>query len=158
MSVRNEIRKELRHNYNAFESSGYSLFTVTLSTYIKSRSFAKGNMRDFWNDNFIGGVKRRLPFKVKNKFDHYFIVEISDEGHFHYHGLMALPPDAAQVLWRNDALNTQLKRDLDSFRNRGKHRPFCVNTHKIEPVISGCLDTWIKYMTKSDDIPLSSTH
>jgi hypothetical protein len=159
MSIREGLRKELKQRYSTYESIGYSTYAVTLSTYIASRGFARENMRDYWDCHFIGRVKRCFPFKMKNQFfDHDFIVEKSPGGHYHYHGLMAFPSDTSKKIWRDGELNPQLRRDLDSFRSRGKHRMFCVNKHLIEPVHSCLLDTWIRYITKEKDIPLSSTH
>jgi hypothetical protein len=115
-------------------------------------------MRNFWDHHFIHRVKRRLPFKLKEQLDHDFIVERSPEGHYHYHGLLALTSNAGKRIWHHGALDAQLQRDLDSFRRAGSYRPFCVNKHLIEPIRSGVADPWCKYITKSNDIPMSSTH
>lgn len=159
MSIREELRKELVQRYGVYESIGYSNFTITLSAYINSRGFAIESMRDFWNSHFIGRVVRCLPYKMKKEFfDHDFVVEESPGGHYHYHGLMALPPDVAKKVWCDGALNAKLRRDLDSFRSKGRHRPFCVNKHLIEPVRQGRLGNWVRYITKENNMPLSSVH
>ena len=153
------FREELIQKYTAYEANGHSNFTVTLSTYVKSEAIAKSDrMRHFWDNHFVHRVNRCLPYKLREKFDHDFIVELSPEGNYHYHGLMAFKSDAGQRIWHDGALDAQLKRDLDSFRNAGMYRPFCVNKHLIEPVWSGGADRWCRYITKSGDIPMSSVH
>ena len=156
---RMNLREELIHKYNGYEARGHSVFTVTLSTYVKSEAIAKSDrMRNFWDHHFIHRVKRCLPFKLKEQLDHDFIVERSPEGHYHYHGLLAFTSDAGKRIWHDGALDAQLKRDLDSFRRAGGYRPFCVNKHLIEPIRSGATDPWCKYITKSNDIPMSGRH
>jgi len=152
-------REELMLKYNGYEANGHSVFAVTLSTYVKSEAIAKSDrMRHFWDQHFIHRVKRCLPYKLKEQFDHDFIVERSPKGHYHYHGLMAFKPIAGTRIWHDGALNAQLKRDVDSFRRAGGYRPFCVNKHLIEPIRSCAPDPWCNYITKSHDIPMSSTH
>lgn len=152
-------REVLMLKYNGYEALGHPVFAVTLSTYVKSDAIARSDrMRNFWDQHFIYRVKQRLPFRLKEKFDHDFIVERSPEGHYHYHGLMAFTSEGGKRIWRDGALNAQLKRDLDSFRYESDYRPFCVNEHLIEPVRSGDPNPWCNYITKSNDIPMSSTH
>lgn len=164
MNIQEETKKmslceELMHKYNGYEARGHSVFTVTLSTYVKSDAIARSDrMSNFWNQHFIHRVKRCLPFKLKDKFDHDFVVERSPEGHYHYHGLMVFTADGGKKIWRDGKLSVKLERDLLSFRHKGDYRPFCVNKHLIEPVRSGELDAWIRYITKENEIPNSSTH
>lgn len=153
------LREELICKYNGYASLGHAVFAVTLSTYVTSEAFARSyHMSNFWNQHFIYRVRKRLPFKLKDKFDHDFIIERSPEGHYHYHGLMAFTSGAGKKVWHDEKLDAQIGRDLDSFRDAGKYRLFCVNKHLIEPMRSGDPDPWCTYITKSNDIPMSSTH
>ena len=152
-------REVLIQKYNGYKAHGHAIFAVTLSTYVKSKYIAESDcMRHFWDQHFMHRVKRRLPFKLKKQLDHDFIVERSPAGHYHYHGLMALTSDASKRIWHDGALDARLKRDLDSFRVAGDYRPFCVNKHLIEPMLTDAADPWCNYITKSTYIPMSSTH
>lgn len=150
--------EDLVRKYNDYEAQGHAVFTVTLSTYVKSEAFARRHMSSFWNQHFIHRVRRRLPYKLKDKFDHDFIVECSPGGCYHYHGLMAFTSDAGKRIWRDGKLDAQLTRDLDSFQQAGDYRLFCVKKHLVEPMRQGGSDWWCKYITKSSDIPMSSVH
>lgn len=142
--------QNLLDKYDAYRESGLRLFTVTLSTFITSRSYAQSDrMRHMWDAHFIPRVQRSIPYKFKEKIDHDFIIEASPDGHYHYHGLLAMTPEAASSIWKEGALKRQLTRDLDSFRHAGELRPFRINKHLIEPVREGELVAWIKYITKN---------
>lgn len=148
------LRENWLCKYRGYEAQGHAAFTVTLSSYVKDERLATSDdMRKFWDFHFIYRVDKCLPFKLKKKIDHDFIVERSSGGHYHYHGLMAFSGEAGKRIWRDGALNAQLQRDLNSFRRPSKNRPFCVNTYQIDPLRSGA---WMWYITKEKQIPMSS--
>ncbi len=146
------MNKEFRiliDKYSSYEAGGNIIFAVTLSTFIKSDSFARSDrMRHMWDNHFIEKVISNLPYKLKSKLDHDYVIEQSPGGHYHYHGVIAMTPDASAVIWKDGALKRQLARDLSSFKHAGQNRPFRVNAFLIEPVNAGDLKRWISYITK----------
>ncbi|TAL97443.1 MAG: hypothetical protein EPN69_03145 [Rhodanobacter sp.] len=154
-----KTREYLMHKYESYEAQGHSIFAVTLSTYVKDDELASSDdMRKFWDFHFIYRVDKCLPYKLKKKFDHDFVVERSKAGHYHYHGLLAFTDEAGKKIWRDGELNTQLQRDLNSFRSKGIDRPFRVNTYFIEQKRSCGIGAWITYITKAKEIPMASTY
>lgn len=140
---------ELIEKYLEYERNGYRLFTVTLSTYVKSDSVAKSDrMRQFWDNQFINRINQRMTAKLKDRFDHDWIIEESSTGHYHYHGVLAFKPEAAERIWLEDGLHKDLRADLDSFKFESDRRPFKINKFLIEPMIDGDAKRWLQYMTK----------
>ncbi len=153
------LRNSLLVKYQSYTEQGHVAFAVTLSTYVKSETIAKSHrMADFWDNHFLHRIKRSLPMKLKTQFDHDFIVEKSPDGFFHYHGLLAFTKEAARKFWISGELKAQIRRDLESFRHEGEYRPFCVNKFLIEPIRQGQVGAWIRYITKENEIPTSSSH
>lgn len=138
-------KSNLSVKYDHYEKQGHLILGVTLSTYIKSELYAASDrMRHMWDQHFIRRVQRRLPTKAA--MDHDWIVERSPDGYFHYHGLISVSDKYADRLWRNKQLNRRLTRDLNSFTNAGRYRPFRINTFLIEPVHN--IAAWATYITK----------
>jgi hypothetical protein len=139
--------------FNSYEQHGKAIFAVTLSTYLSSEKIARSDwMRKFWERDFLYRMTEHLPYALKNKLDYDYVIERSDEGHWHYHGVLAMPKDAADRIWKDGALKPQLDRDLRGLRQKGDHRKFAVNSFVIEPIREGLtVEDWISYMTKTRD-------
>src|ERR1039458_829889 len=147
------LQKDLLKKYRHYYSQGHLVLAVTLSTYIQSESYASSDrMRHLWDQHFIRRVKRRLPVNVP--LDHDWILERSPEGYFHYHGFLAVSAKYSDRLWKNNQLNKHLTRDLKSFTEAGKYRPFRINKFLIEPVHN--IADWTTYITK--DTSMNSTY
>jgi hypothetical protein len=141
-------RKYLSTLYNGYRANGNEIFAVTLSTYVKSASFANSpRMLDFPSNAFIRRIKKHLPFKLKSKLDFDFVIELSPDGYYHFHGFLAAPKGAAHYIYNNGALNKHIARDLDCLSKAGQYRPFKVNKYLIEPASN--IDQWTAYITKS---------
>lgn len=133
--------------YNHYRKVGHGVFSVTLSTYVKSDQFAASDaMRKFWDHHFIYRVKACLPFKARENIDHDWVLEESPEGKYHYHGLLAVESSHQHRIWLDERLSKKLSKALDSFSSAGKYRDFRVNKHLIEPVNN--VHAWVTYMTK----------
>jgi hypothetical protein len=138
-------RHKLQQKYSDYENQGHLILGVTLSTYITSDWYAKSDRtRQVWDHHFIGRVLRRLPSKPR--LDHDYVLEKSPDGFWHYHGLLAVSSDYGARLWKEGALNSQLKKDITGFRKRGRQRPFTINSFRIEPLKS--VEAWCNYITK----------
>jgi hypothetical protein len=150
-------REEFVKKYKDLEENGFRLFTVTLSTYLKSDSIARSDrMRHMWDEHFISRIDKRMTISLKNSFAYDWIVEESRDNYYHYHGVMAFKPEAADRIWSDGALHKELQRDLQSFRIKGTYRPFRINAFEIKP-IHGTSESWTLYMTKQwDTTPASS--
>ena len=149
---------DIQLKYNKYEQDGKSIFAVTLSTYVSSEKIAKSDeMRKFWEREFLYRVKEHLPHALRdNKIDYDYVIERSPHGHYHYHGLLAMPKEAGDRIWKNEALKLQLERDLKGLREKGQHRKFAMNTFLLEPIRAGhSVDQWINYMTKTHDYIVS---
>ena len=144
--------------YNGYERDGKSIFTVTLSTYVTSERIAKSDrMRKFWVSDFMHRVTKYLPFKLKESIDFDYVIERSREGNWHYHGLLAMPKEAGDRIWKNGALDKHLERDLAALGDKGQYRDFAVNSVRIEPIRpKKSIDHWVSYMTKTQDFIPSS--
>jgi hypothetical protein len=142
----------LAAKYREYASQGMLVLAVTLSTYVSGDRFAaSAAMSYFWNEHYIRRISRLLPFKLKNKLDHDYVVEKSPDGYWHYHGFLAVPMQIAHRIWHDEALDRRLRRDLDSMQSAGTHRPFRLNKYLIEPIREGCKEeAWAGYMTKTD--------
>ena len=139
------LQKDLVKKYQHYDSQGHLVLAVTLSTYIRSESYASTDrMRHMWDQHFIRRVMRRLPVNVP--LDHDWILERSPEGYFHYHGFLAVTAKYSTRLWKDHQLNKHLTRDLNSFTEAGKYRPFRINKFLIEPVHN--IKAWTTYITK----------
>jgi len=142
-------RQELMTKYEAYHRQGHLVPAVTLSTFIKSATYAHSDRtRQLWDHHFIRRVERRLPERArdKNKIDHDYVMEESPESFWHYHGLLAVPVIFASRFWINNALHPRLYGDIYSFRRVGTQRSFKVNEFLIEPVHS--VSAWCGYITK----------
>lgn len=155
-----KTRELLTTKYNGYLAGGKAVLAVTLSTYVSSAAFAGSDcMRAFWDNHFMRRVQRCLPYRVHRKIDYDYVVERSPAGHYHYHGLLALPQPYGD--WLCDGPRSrQLHRDLDSFRIAGNYRPLCMNSYRIEPLRSdGSVDALARYLTKTPDyLPSSETY
>lgn len=151
-------REHLLTKYGGYEANGHHIFTVTLSTYVKSEAFCRMHFSKIWERDFVYRIQRNLPHKLRNKFDHDFVAEKSPDNHFHFHGLLAFADPSQRKIWKDDGLSIEIKRDLDSLKSRGDYRSASINKYLIEPVRSGELVLWVKYITKSPEIPTSSFH
>ena len=147
------LRKDLLKKYQHYDSQGHLVLAVTLSTYIQSESYASSDtMRHMWDQHVIRRVKRRLP--VNAPLDHDWILERSPDAYFHYHGFLAVTANYSARLWNNKELNKHLMRDLNSFTEAGKYRPFRINKFLIEPVQN--IEAWTTYITK--DLSMNSIY
>lgn len=146
-------RNQLCQLYEAYRSQGHAVFAVTLATFVNSSHFPDPDppMPKYWNRDFIYRVKTCLPMTAK--IDHDYVVEVSPEGCYHFHGFLAVEGKHRGKLWKDSHvvgvpshLCSKLKRALDSHSESGKYRSFCVNSHLIEPVND--VTAWAKYITK----------
>lgn len=139
--------------FNHYEREGKAIFAVTLSTFLSSEKIARSDwMRKFWERDFLLRIAQYLPHALKTKIDYDYVIERSDKGHWHYHGLMAMPKEAADRIWKDGVLKRQLERDLVALREKGQHRKFAVNSVLIEPIRPGnTVADWTSYMTKTHD-------
>jgi hypothetical protein len=96
--------------------------------------------------HFIRRIRRRLPYKQREALDYDYVMELSPDWYWHYHGLLALPASSAGYVWKNKSLHRRLAGDIKSFRSVGSQRPFRINSFLIEPVKS--VDAWCEYITK----------
>jgi len=148
---------DMKLKYNHYERDGKSIFAVTLSTYVSSDKIAKSDqMRKFWVREFLYRVTEQLPYKLKESIDYDYVIECSPEGHYHYHGLLAMPKEAGDKIWKNGALSKDLARDLTALRTKGQYRAFAVNSFLVEPIRVGLVDQWVGYMTKTHGYIASS--
>ena len=156
---RRQFAANTKLKYNKYEQDGKSIFAVTLSTYVSSEKIAKSDwMRKFWEGDFLYRIKQHLPLPLREKIDYDYMIEKSPDGRYHYHGLLAMPKDAGDRIWKNDALKLRLERDLKGLREKGQYRKFAMNTFLLEPIRAGhSVDQWIHYMTKTHDY-IVSTH
>lgn len=140
-------RQQLVTKYGHYLRQGHLVLSVTLSTYIKSSTYAgSDSTRQMWDHHFIGRFRRRLPYKLRDKLDYDYVMEQSPEGFWHYHGLLAVPASSAAYLLKNNSLHPRLARDFESFSRIGSQRPFRINSFLIEPVKN--IDAWSRYITK----------
>jgi hypothetical protein len=140
-------REQLRQKYEGYLDQGHFVLCVTLSTYIKSAAYAYSDRtRQMWEQHFIRRVLRRLPYKAKAKLDYDYVMEESPEGHWHYHGLIAVESEFTDRFWKNNALHSQLEGDIRSLRRVGTQRPFKINSFEIEPIKS--VRAWCGYIMK----------
>ena len=138
-------RKNLELKYSTYRAQGASVFAVTLSTFVKSESFARSDrMRNYWDYHFIYRVRQCLPMHAK--LDHDWVLEESPDGYFHYHGLLALEAKYEHRLWRDNDLCMKLKRAIDSHATPGKYRYFGIKEYLIEPASN--ISSWCNYITK----------
>lgn len=155
-----KTRDMLTTKYSGYQTDGKAVLAVTLSTYVSSAEFAGSDcMRYFWDHDFMYRVQRCLPYRVHRKIDYDYVVERSPAGHYHYHGLLALPQPYGD--WLCDGPRSkQLCRDLDSFKLAGQYRPFRMNSYRIEPIRSdGNVEALARYLTKTQDfLPSSETY
>lgn len=145
--------------YNSYKNDGKAVFTVTLSTYVSSEKIAKSDrMRKFWDREFLYRVTEQLPYKLKESIDYDYVIERSEDGFYHYHGLLAMPKEAGDKIWKNGAVNKDLTRDLTALREKGQYRDFAVNSFLIETIRADkSIDHWVHYMTKTQDY-IASLH
>ncbi|SEJ05521.1 hypothetical protein [Frateuria terrea] len=155
-----KTRELLSTKYNAYLADGNAVLAVTLSTYVRSAKFASSDcMRVFWDQHFMHRVQRCLPYHVHPKIDYDYVVERSPGGHYHYHGLLALPQPYGD--WLCEGIRSKwLRRDLNSFRRAGQYRPLRLNSFRIEPIRpDGSVDAIARYLTKTPDyLPSSETY
>lgn len=140
-------KEKLLTKYNHYEHLGHAIFAITLSTYVKSEKYARSSrFPSMWNNHIIYKIRDKLPYKAKEKMDHNYVIEMSIEGNYHFHGLVAMPASYGKYIYQNGCLNKNLDRDFGSFKKVGRYRYFRINEHEIKP----CFDAvnWINYITK----------
>ena len=147
----------LRQKYESYLAQRHGVFAVTLATFVSSKRFAIANFPKFWNDEFIGRLKQRIPFALRDAVDHDFFLEQSPNGHWHFHGFLAVGAAAAPKLWRDGKLTPAVENDLRWFAKEGSDRGFSINSSLIEPIREGDdgLSRWIQYSSK-DPLHISS--
>ena len=128
-------------------TSGYLVLAVTLSTFVTSNAFAASQRFDsLWDKFFIEKVYKRIPQQRRNAvLDHEFQKECSPDGHWHFHGFLALRPDIAPRVWYGGYLNRHLEGDLRSFEKCGTYRPCRLTSFDINPVANAA--AWARYIT-----------
>jgi hypothetical protein len=144
-----KLADELTLKYECYRRNGNAVFAVTLSTFVKSESFARRHMPSYWREHFIDRILKELPYKAKRKVDHDCVVECSPDGYYHFHGFFALPAAYSRRIWAEGSLCKSLRCALESFRSRGRSRMFQVNKFLIEPVRN--VAAWAMYCTKTLD-------
>jgi hypothetical protein len=139
----------LQLKYETYQSQDMIVFSVTLSTFVKSDWFAStGAMRCYWDHHFIYRVRTCLPFRAKIDYD--WVLEESPDGYYHFHGLLAIQNKYKHRIWRDGALCSKLNRAIDSHAKAGRYREFRVNAHLIEPITN--IAAWCNYITKQTDV------
>lgn len=158
-SEKRNFVSDTKLKYNKYEQDGKSIFAVTLSTYVSSEKIAKSDwMSKFWDRDFLYRVTEQLPYALRTKIDYDYVIERSPDGKYHYHGLLSMPKEAGDRIWKNGVLNKQLDRDLKALKEKGLYRKFAVNSFLLEPIRVGqTVSHWIHYMTKTHDY-IVSTH
>lgn len=155
-----KTREMLTTKYEAYLEEGKAVLTVTLSTFVTSAVFASsGRMHNMWDQHFMHRVHRCLPYRLEWKIDYDYVIELSPAGHYHYHGLLALPQPYGD--WLCDGPRSRrLHRDLDSFSRAGAYRTLRINSYRIEPIRSdGSVGAFARYLTKTPDfMPSSETY
>lgn len=156
---RRQFASDTKLKYNKYEQDGKSIFAVTLSTYVSSEKIPKSDwMRKFWDREFLYRIKEHLPHSLRGKIDFDYVIERSPDGKYHYHGLLSMPKEAGDRIWKSGVLNKHLDRDLKALSKTGPYRKFAVNSFLIEPIrVDLTVDHWIHYMTKTHDY-IVSTH
>lgn len=143
-------RKYLSTLFNGYRSQGHGVFTVTLSTFVKSEAFARSpKMTDFCSSVFIRRIQKHLSIKDQSKLDFEFIIEQSPDGYFHFHGFLAAPKSVADRIYPGGQLNRHIARDLACLSRAGKYRTFKVNKFEIEPATN--INQWASYITKTNN-------
>ena len=150
---------ETKLKYSDYEQKGKAIFAVTLSTFVTSEKIARSEwMSKFWEHDFLYRITEHLPHALKRQIDYDYVIEKSPVGHWHYHGLLAMPKEAADRIYTEGRIKKQLNRDLNVLNKIGPYREFAVNSILIEPIRSGLsVGDWISYMTKTHDY-IVSTH
>jgi hypothetical protein len=143
-------REYLSTLFNGYREKGHEVFVVTLTAFVKSEPYAKSwVMTDYWENVFIRRIQKHLPYKLKAKIDHRFVIERSPKGNFHYHGLIAAPINVAGRIYRDGKLNRHISRDLARLNREGKYRNHTIKKFEIEPATN--IDCWVNYITKTND-------
>lgn len=148
-------RQLLTTKYLAYEAKDVTVFTITLSTFVREKTRPPDEMfRHMWDQHVIHRIRRRLP--VTARMDHDYVVELTppkvvsadDIACFYgYHGFLAIEQRYAHRIWTSNGLNKHLCGALASFRRRGAYRPFSINSFLIEPVTN--IPAWASYITKT---------
>jgi len=165
-----DAHEQLTTLYRELQKQGHAVFAVTLSTFIKSASFASpARMQHMWDQHFIRRVRRRIP--EPSPLHHDFVIELSPplmpvitqeedrvpaystERYFHYHGFLAVQARHANRIWTKGQLNKQLFDSLVSFKSAGKYRPFRIPSFDISPIKS--VEAWTAYILKEVTTALS---
>jgi hypothetical protein len=104
-----------------------------------------------WDKHFIGRVQEALPVKAKEKIDHDYLMEMSPEGYWHYHGALAVPSRFGESLWKSKerALHPRFAKAIYGLRDRGKYRLFKINSYLTEPMVN--VAAWFTYITKQQN-------
>lgn len=143
-------REYLSTLYNGYRERGHKVFIVTLTSFVKSKSYAQStNMYDYWENVFIRRIRKHLPFKMKSKIDYDFVIELSPNGHYHYHGFIVAPQDVAAKIYPNNCLNRNIVRDLARLNKEEKYRTHKIKKFEIKPAEN--IDQWANYITKTSN-------
>ena len=110
------------------------MFATTFSTFTKSQHVAVREFPRVWDREIIYRISKYFPSHLNNRIDHDWIMEMSLDGHYHYHGLIAVDNELTKYIWRGNEINPNLKRDLDALSSKGKYRPFRIPKYLIEPI------------------------
>ena len=150
---------ETNVKYDHYEKIGHAIFAVTLSTFLSSEKIARSEWTGkFWEHDFLYRIKKHLPLALREKIDHDYVMERSDAGHWHYHGLLAMPKEAADMIYKDGQVKRQLDRDLKALNKPSPYRKFAVNSFLIEPIRPDLtIGNWISYLIKTHDY-IVSTH
>ena len=142
---------DLTKRFQGYLDEGHLVLTATLSTFVKSDSFAHHErFMSLWDKHFMEKVRKRLPREAGDSaVDHEYIVQCSPEGFWHFHGFLSTSAKYSKRLWSNEQLNRHLFNDLWSFRKAGPYRPCRVNSFQIEPVRK--VVAWSRYTTRESD-------
>jgi hypothetical protein len=152
---------QLRMKYSKYQRDGKLVLALTLSSYVYDERFAaSAGMAYFWDSILLPKIDRRLPYKLKNKFDHDYVIERAPHGNWHYHGMLALPEDVAPHIWRDGNLNRHLRTSLHSLKTASSRQPFGIGSYLIEPVDDrlGGIEGWVNYITKTADYKSSDEY
>lgn len=144
------------------QTKGFLLLAVTLNTTVTEKIVADGEMFEkLWSKHFLGKIDKHLPkHRGNHLYHHDYTIELSDgtqqsgevpasfwqAGFWHFHGILAIRPDASPYVWRDGSLNNALARDLRSFKTKGKYRLCAIPSTYIAPVSD--LAGWLRYIHK----------
>jgi len=143
----------VKATYERYESKGLFVLAVTIPTFATSDAFvASGRMVQLIEHDFMKAFLARLLKTRRDRgcIDYDFVIERSPRSHWNIYGLVALMPEAANLIWKDGCLCEDLAGDLDQFTTAEEYRLLRINKILIEPFRGELVpEVWSRYITKT---------